>query len=781
MHIPTVVSSSFVSYALVLLLSALFPNPAWSESNAVTAPSSSVTAGLALELYRPRFPDSAAAHVNLDQIGESVVITFLYKPMTVGDVVTLNWKGTSDYQVPEQVVAVPGVPMVFQIPSSVVAGDDGGGAVVTASVKTGTQPEVTSPAFDVTVGREGSSTGDGIAQRLNARFNATENACPGNLPAYYCNGIIVRSVDNGDFDPWDPSPSGERLGAISFSYFRVDTHTDNLYRKSGFIFLPQSEAIAQGKAVNYLCIYAYDAGTLVGTRPDKGCGLKQERVSDDDLSTCAGKNATTVEGWYAFTKSLAHRDYQCSLSTRKADQFAVSYQVRANKPDNMNAAWNELMVELWPQGHGAQLPIEAFYYRARDVRSLEDARTFQYKFHARTGLWVPVVAFDLDRLEQSPFSYHVEDQRVAQVPAPEIKGVGSSGVLELSSLGTQPVDVYVDYPGMAEGHRITLQWSNAQKSWTESKVVGKDHRGLSFAVPHDVARAALDGQVLVTASVTRWPDERVIVSPSARLAVKKARTGRDVAQALNQRFVDTRDSCRAGTPAYYCNGLLIRAIDDGDFMPWNPSPRAEKLGAVSLSWLRRGTHVTRLHTASGFIFLPQQLAIEKGFDLRYLCVYAYDAWTALEGRPANGCGLQPSNRSAADLDLSTCASQQATTVTGWYAFTRTIENSKYQCSLSTRDAGQFAVAYKVRDKRPPNIVDTYNEVLVATWPQDIPDQLPMEAFFYTSSQGREAAMNFQRKFKQSTDGWLPVVKVDLRRLSTSTPMSYLEEDQAVLP
>ncbi|MNP66887.1 hypothetical protein D3C76_1626480 [compost metagenome] len=98
-------------------------------------------------------------------------------------------------------------------------------------------------------------------------------------------------------------------------------------------------------------MYAYDAGTNVGERPNKGCGLKPRDAVNADLSTCASKNATTVAGWYAFTKTIKSRDYQCSLSTESAEQFAVSLQVRAQRPSNMESIWNELMVGVWPQGH----------------------------------------------------------------------------------------------------------------------------------------------------------------------------------------------------------------------------------------------------------------------------------------------------------------------------------------------------------------------------------------------------------------------------------------------
>lgn len=382
------------------------------ETPAVAAIQSSTQAATQLELYRPRFPNSGSSTVDVDAIGDSVTVSFLYKPMTLNDTVGMRWKGRSEWLAKTQVVKTPNVPLMFQIPRSEIAKDIGSTAVVTGSVGVGGNPLLISPPFNVRVTQTGTNPGSRIAANLNARYNARENTCPGNLPAYYCNGIIIRSVDDGPFNPWDPSPSAIKLGAVSFSYFRVDSVVSNFYRDAGFIFLPQAEAAAQGKGMEYLCIYAYDAATAVGVRSGKGCGLKPRSVAAADLSTCASVNVTTEATWYAYSSKLPDRNYQCSLSTQNAAQFAISYKVRSNPPPNIKAAWNELMVNLWPQNYGAQLPIEAFFYKVGNTASLNNAKSFQTKFKANTGIWVPVVALNLRQLTHSPFSYNKADQAV---------------------------------------------------------------------------------------------------------------------------------------------------------------------------------------------------------------------------------------------------------------------------------------------------------------------------------------------------------------------------------
>ena len=48
------------------------------------------------------------------------------------------------------------------------------------------------------------------------------------------------------------------------------------------------------RGLENLCMYANDAGTLVGVRPGKGCDLKTERNLAGDLSTCSGVGVRTL-------------------------------------------------------------------------------------------------------------------------------------------------------------------------------------------------------------------------------------------------------------------------------------------------------------------------------------------------------------------------------------------------------------------------------------------------------------------------------------------------------
>ncbi|UXZ97771.1 hypothetical protein K3169_07775 [Pseudomonas phytophila] len=357
---------------------------------------------------KPVAPQAQAGKLNLSTLGANVTVNVTYPTITSGHNVGLRWTGKSQYNATVQLVGTAR-PVVFTVPTSAVAGDVGGNGVFTYSVGIGLEPLKISEALSLEIINSASS-GDAIAAAINARYLDTRAACPNNLPAYYCNGVIIRATENGAYDPWNPSALSTQLGGISFSYMRADAHVQNLYHNSGFTFLSQSEATAQGKPVEYLCVYAYDAGTLVGARGNRGCGLKPRNFQLADISTCAGVGVQTVDQWYAYTRTILNRDYQCSLSTASPEQFMVSLKVRENRPPNMEALWNEVMVKVWAQNIPTQLPLESFFYK--NAPGLAEAKIYQSKYKTRTGLWLPIIRLNLSQLNGNPFSYTAGDQAV---------------------------------------------------------------------------------------------------------------------------------------------------------------------------------------------------------------------------------------------------------------------------------------------------------------------------------------------------------------------------------
>ncbi|WAH57609.1 hypothetical protein LZ023_32385 [Pseudomonas silvicola] len=332
-----------------------------------------------------------------------ITVEVYYPAMRAGDTVQLVWRGAAVFSPVLKTVNQPTL-LTFKIPKAQVTRSADQYAQLTYIYQpAGSTTSVTSSILKLAVGNPPPIDTD-YAAVLNARYRDTAPSCAGNKPAYYCNGIVIRSTENGPYDPWDPSPAATRLGGVSFSYMRLDAHVSSLYHNSGFILKPQADVKAPQVAPQYLCIYAYDSGTLVGTRGDRGCALKART-----LGSCTALGVSTPAQWYAYTKTLPNRDYQCSLSTDDPAQFQTSITVREQRPANMEALWNEVMVADWGQGKGATLPMEAIFYKTGYVA---EAKVFQQKLKDRNNVWLPIVKLNLAQLAGSPFSYSAADQAV---------------------------------------------------------------------------------------------------------------------------------------------------------------------------------------------------------------------------------------------------------------------------------------------------------------------------------------------------------------------------------
>lgn len=369
------------------------------------------------------------------------------------------------------------------------------------------------------------------------------------------------------------------------------------------------------------------------------------------------------------------------------------------------------------------------------------------------------------------------------LPAPELP-LAPDNKLDVGKASLS-VPFKVAFASLAAGQKVTLIWGGvtpyraaAQNTTSTAPLV--------FNVPREVIARELGNTVPVTYTVeiagvalqTSQPlniQVQIGDFPPPNLPLA---TGVDTALSLNRRYADTREQCDEGTPAFYCSGVVIRATQNGNYDPWDPSTTAITLGGVSFSYMRKDAFVSTLYHNSGFIFLAQQDAIRQGKAQEYLCTYPYDAWTAQPRRPDAGCGFQPR---AAQADLSTCQSVDAITTEGWYAFARQLTHPQEQCSFSTRDWSQFLTSLKVRANRPANMPDAWNEILVRVWDQNIPAQLPIEAFFYKNPAGLAEARTYQQKYAARTAGaWLPVIKLDLAA-PNDAPFSYIPTDQLIQP
>lgn len=262
-------------------------------------------------------------------------------------------------------------------------------------------------------------------------------------------------------------------------------------------------------------------------------------------------------------------------------------------------------------------------------------------------------------------------------------------------------------------------------------------------------------------------------------------SGDTVAAALNARFYDTRMSCPGGTAAYYCTGVLIRvAAASEHYHAWNPNPNAG-INSVSFSYLREDVGSRILYgdasRPNGFIFGPAEtFGIGHVYPLTVHCVFPYDGITG-PNRGVDGCqASQPSY----PPENGPCFTQGITTVGAWLQHFRSVSSFparySHQCSFGG-DQVPFELALRSRvDWEQETVVMQHMEVMMSTWPQDIPEQLPLDAVFYTAGEtdGLEAARFIQADLAQTSGLIVPIVRFAVD--PALPPFSYFPEDQSQL-
>ncbi|WP_448092007.1 hypothetical protein [Pseudomonas lini] len=238
--------------------------------------------------------------------------------------------------------------------------------------------------------------------------------------------------------------------------------------------------------------------------------------------------------------------------------------------------------------------------------------------------------------------------------------------------------------------------------------------------------------------------------------------GYQVASRLNQRYAQTTSTCQAGKSAFYCNGVLLRGTQASTlFHMWNPSPNSVKNNGVSFTYLRKDAQLSKLVFRQGFIvrenFAPATT------PLALMCAYPFD-----------GASSQPND--TCTIRGPMCDEAGVTSVAEWA--TRYAASPSSSCAFNN-DPVQFQLNIDVRSSAPNG--DGWNEVMIQTWPQDIPLQIPLEAFYYSSKahfagKGLLEAQFAQRDYFQTTGRFLPVIFVDLEATDDQI-FSYNPDDQ----
>ncbi|VEF10788.1 halovibrin HvnA [Pseudomonas fluorescens] len=225
--------------------------------------------------------------------------------------------------------------------------------------------------------------------------------------------------------------------------------------------------------------------------------------------------------------------------------------------------------------------------------------------------------------------------------------------------------------------------------------------------------------------------------------------GYQVAARLNARFRDTAVACRDGRAAFHCNGVLLRGTAAStQFHAWNPSPNSVGRNGVSFSWARADVGMTQIAGNQGLIF--KESAAPTPYNAAWRCIYPTNAGTS---------GIPNSCRTYCDaLGVTTVAAYRAQGGT---------------CSFNVTPP-QVQLSIDVRNRNP-----AWNEVIVAAWPQNIPQQLPLEAIFVVAgTAGLKDAQFIQRDFFQQTTRTVPVVRIALNA-ANGLPFTYEPLDQGV--
>jgi len=240
--------------------------------------------------------------------------------------------------------------------------------------------------------------------------------------------------------------------------------------------------------------------------------------------------------------------------------------------------------------------------------------------------------------------------------------------------------------------------------------------------------------------------------------------GQQLVDNLNARYQSTVEACANGTPAYYCSGVILRTTAyNFSYGFWTHSPPAAQLGSVTFSYIRHDVGSDGAGISSGFIFSDQETALAQDKAPTVRCIYPFMAGTQGAARPGFGCGFIPSGVKQ-NVDPSSCATLATPAITAalWLEnFRRFGSEDANQCSLSTMVATQFKASLEAHNSVDPGHTAARNELLIATWREEAPERLPIEAFFYNATTG--GLMNAQalrHSYYLKTSQRIPVVRVD---------------------
>jgi hypothetical protein len=228
--------------------------------------------------------------------------------------------------------------------------------------------------------------------------------------------------------------------------------------------------------------------------------------------------------------------------------------------------------------------------------------------------------------------------------------------------------------------------------------------------------------------------------PSVDAVTVPQAQGEALVRRLNDRYDDTAGICADGRPAYYCNGVLVQGVRHSATEHfWNADAVGQRNNTMSFSYIRRDEATTNLYLPYGYIIRELRVPADQPMVVR--CFYPTNGST--NDMVNDGCG-----GSSLGYD-GPCAAQGVTTAQGWV--------DHYTAHGATRSCSFAASAQAFKTGVDAKVLyrwSQFNEAVLAVWPQNIPERLPIEAFFWVSNRlyppGRPYISSKLGTFRQSS-------------------------------
>lgn len=255
--------------------------------------------------------------------------------------------------------------------------------------------------------------------------------------------------------------------------------------------------------------------------------------------------------------------------------------------------------------------------------------------------------------------------------------------------------------------------------------------------------------------------------------------GPTTAAALTARYMNTVSNCGSDTkPAFLCSGIILRStVYDARYESWDPSKHSHDVRAVSFSFLRKDNNFPRFWSATnGLIFYPIFDTPAGKLHINVLCLHPIDGGS--DNRAEQRCGAYPGVPKS-----DKCHRLNITTAEQWIAAYTPLPGWGRTCAWDVRDslnqyAGQnFYQGMRSRWKYSATF-SVWNELVLEDWSDNADSQVPIQAFFYTDSNGRNYAKLDKDRYLGKTGISLPLIKITMPTSPSSTAQfQYIAGDQ----